>query len=205
MTVAAGSDRSADFRILARWFAETASEEDAHRLWRVAFALSPARHLTRLAAEAADESIAAGTPWAEGPVVMVPPRWRATGHLTQRGPMPAMRSRNAERALLSSHAATERQQLDQAVAMLATGSPIRLSEMDTLDPDTFGLFLALLGAALFQQGAPDEAVRCQSTDGLIEICLKPLDQNTHAAIRTSHGVFSGRDHLLTITSLARVA
>ncbi|MGH7278003.1 MAG: TIGR02677 family protein, partial [Candidatus Rokuibacteriota bacterium] len=39
------SDRSADLRTLARWFAEADSDEAAHRLWRVAFALAPARHL----------------------------------------------------------------------------------------------------------------------------------------------------------------
>src|SRR5580693_4022133 len=35
------SDRSADFRALARWFAEAPDEEAAHRLWRAAFALTP--------------------------------------------------------------------------------------------------------------------------------------------------------------------
>ena len=33
------SDRSADFRTLARWFAEAESDADAHRLWRAAFGL----------------------------------------------------------------------------------------------------------------------------------------------------------------------
>lgn len=40
------SDRGADFRTLARWFAQAPSEEDAHRLWRAAFGLSSARHFT---------------------------------------------------------------------------------------------------------------------------------------------------------------
>src|SRR5262249_9938110 len=31
------SDRSADFRVLARWFAQAPREEDLHRLWRAAF------------------------------------------------------------------------------------------------------------------------------------------------------------------------
>jgi len=38
------SDRSADFRLLASWFAGCASDAEAHRLARAAFALNPARH-----------------------------------------------------------------------------------------------------------------------------------------------------------------
>ncbi|MFI9463259.1 TIGR02677 family protein [Streptomyces xiamenensis] len=40
------SDRSADFRELARWFAQAPSDAERHRLWRSAFGLYPARHLT---------------------------------------------------------------------------------------------------------------------------------------------------------------
>ncbi len=37
------SDRSADFRVLATWFAGCANDAEAHRLARAAFALNPAR------------------------------------------------------------------------------------------------------------------------------------------------------------------
>ena len=40
------SDRSADFRELARWFAEAPGDDERHRLWRSAFGLYSARHLT---------------------------------------------------------------------------------------------------------------------------------------------------------------
>jgi len=39
------SDRSADFRALARWFVEAPGDADAHPLWRAAFGLAPSRHL----------------------------------------------------------------------------------------------------------------------------------------------------------------
>jgi uncharacterized protein (TIGR02677 family) len=52
------SDRAADFRQLALWFAETDSDASAHRLWRAAFALSPARHLALIC----DEDCGANTP-----------------------------------------------------------------------------------------------------------------------------------------------
>src|SRR5699024_10709136 len=58
------SDRSTDYRVLARWFAEAPDDSSAHRLWRTAFALSPARHLSLAPADA---SLPAATPWADAP------------------------------------------------------------------------------------------------------------------------------------------
>ena len=40
------SDRSADFRMLAGWFAACGNDGEAHRLARAAFALNPARHFS---------------------------------------------------------------------------------------------------------------------------------------------------------------
>ena len=40
------SDRSADFRTLATWFAQAPDDAATHRLWRSVFGLSSARHLT---------------------------------------------------------------------------------------------------------------------------------------------------------------
>lgn len=44
------SDRSADFRVLAGWFANCTDDGEAHRLARAAFALNPARHFSLTAA-----------------------------------------------------------------------------------------------------------------------------------------------------------
>src|SRR5439155_5182751 len=41
----ARSDRVADLRALALWFTECEDDRDAHRLWRAAFGMAPARHL----------------------------------------------------------------------------------------------------------------------------------------------------------------
>jgi len=70
------SDRAADFRRLALWFAEAPKHADAHRLWRAAFGLSPARHL---ALAVIDEKISANTPWREAPAVPVLPKLVARG------------------------------------------------------------------------------------------------------------------------------
>jgi uncharacterized protein (TIGR02677 family) len=39
------ADRAADFSTLARWFAQVPDDDSAHRLWRVSFALAPARRV----------------------------------------------------------------------------------------------------------------------------------------------------------------
>ena len=52
--------------MLARWFAEAPDDEAAHRLWRAAFGLCPARHLSVIG-ETADawHDLPQGTAWRE--------------------------------------------------------------------------------------------------------------------------------------------
>jgi uncharacterized protein (TIGR02677 family) len=196
------SDRSADFRVLARWFADTGDDAEAHRLWRAAFALNPARHFS-LQSEAVQrhEQLPATTPWAEAPAVPVHPRLRETGEMAPRGAPPHVRERDLERAMLAAQIAEERVQADAARALLANGRRVRLSELGQLDTHGMRLFLGLLGEALVAQRDPGQAVECDSADGLLRIRLEPLDDGSIARILTSEGVFSGRDHLLTVTPL----
>ncbi|WP_306394347.1 TIGR02677 family protein [Telluria beijingensis] len=194
------SDRSADFRIMARWFADARDDDEAHRLWRAGFALNPARHFSlQSEAVARHEQLPASTPWADAPAVPIHPRLREQGEVTPRGAPPHVRDRDAERAMLAAHIAEERAQIDAARATLANGRPTRLSELEKLDAHAFRLFLALLGEALVAQRDPDQAVECHSADGLLRIRLEPLADGSRASIRTALGVFSGRDHLLTVT------
>lgn len=190
------SDRSADFRILARWFADAENDADAHRLWRAAFALNPARHLSL---SSAAEDVPASTPWAEAPVVAIHPRLRERGEIAPRGPAPHVKDRAEARALLAQQIAEERAQVEAARAVLATGTATRLSELSRLDAYAFHLFLALLGEALAAQTSPDRAVTRQTADGLLQIHLEPLSAGSHAQIETELGVFAGRDHMITIT------
>ena len=64
------SDRSADFRMLAGWFADCADDAEAHRLARAAFALNPARHFS-LNTDA-DAELPASTRWADAPPLQDP-------------------------------------------------------------------------------------------------------------------------------------
>lgn len=191
------SDRSADFRILADWFAACGNDDEAHRLARAAFALNPARHFSLGAS--GDESLPASTSWADAPPLWINPRLREYGEAAPRGPLARVRDRSTERALMASQLAEESRQVEEARRRLATGRAIRLSELGELDAHAFGLFLNLLGEALSEQSSPEAPVERLTGDGLLRIALEPLDTDSHARIETPIGVFAGRDHRLTIT------
>jgi uncharacterized protein (TIGR02677 family) len=189
------SDRSADFRLLAGWFAACDTDDEAHRLARAAFALNPARHL---ALNPETGGADAATPWAEAPPLAVHPRLREQGLTTPRGAPPRVRLRDGERAQLAALMAEESRQVEAARRRLATGLPTKLSDIGTLDEAAFGLFLSLLGEALSEQSDPDTAVTRDTHDGLFRVQLQPLAAESVARITTPLGTFAGRDHLLTI-------
>jgi uncharacterized protein (TIGR02677 family) len=191
------SDRSADFRTLAHWFAACGSDGEAHRMARAAFALHPARHFS-LNLEAGEE-LPANTPWADAPPLTISPRLREYGEATPRGPLARVRDRSEERAFMAAHLSEEARQVEAARQRLATGQAFRLSEIGELDTHAFGLFQSLLGEALAEQAHPDQIVERQTGDGLLKIRMEPLGVATEARIATPGGVFAGRDHLVTIS------
>ena len=190
------SDRSADFRRLAIWFADCRDDDEAHRLGRAAFALNPARHFSLITN---DDALPASTPWAAAPPLVINPRLREFGEAVPRGPPPRVQDRSAERALLARRLAEETQQIEAARRRFATGRPIRFSDLDTLDRFEFELFLGFLAEALAEQATPDTVVERRTGDGLLLIRLEPLGVDTHARIATPAGVFAGRDHVMTLS------
>jgi uncharacterized protein (TIGR02677 family) len=189
------SDRAADFRRLGLWFLETSGNPDAHRLWRAAFALSPARHLALTTPE---HDLGVGIPWKDAPAVEVFPQLREQGVLPTRGAPPRIRDRSAERAHLAARVAQESAQTEAARLRLATGREIRLSELGVLDQHAFRLFLTLLGEALASQTHTDQPVERLTSDGTLLIRLQPLRTSTRAVIETELGQFAGRDYSLVI-------
>jgi uncharacterized protein (TIGR02677 family) len=192
------SDRSADFRILAAWFADCHDDGEAHRLARAGFALNPARHFSLNADP--DAELPASTPWADAPPLVIHPRLRELGEAAPRGPLARVRDRATARNLLASQIAEESRQVEAARARLASGRPLRLSELGPLDEHAFGLFLSLLGEALSEQRGPDGGAERQTGDGLLHIRLQPLAADSRAQIETPSGIFAGRDYLVTISS-----
>jgi len=190
------SDRSADFRRLAVWFAQTREPGEAHRLWRAAFGLAPARHLTL----AVPAEVHASTPWGAAPPLDIHPRLREQGQLPTRGGPPPIRDRSQARALLAAQMAEQGAQLAQARERLIAAGITQLSQIGRLDASAFRLFLNLLGEALSAQSRPDEPVERSSADGLLRVRLVPLLGGREAVIETELGRFAGRDHLIEITA-----
>ena len=193
------SDRSADFRVLAGWFVACTDDGDAHRLARAAFALNPARHFVLNIA--AERNLPASTRWADAPPLVIHPRLREFGEAAPRGPLPRIQDRSEARAALAQQVSEETRQVEAARARLGTGRTTHLSRLGRLDAHAFGLFLGLLGEALTEQADPDAPVERVTGDGLLHIRLEPLAADTRADIMTPCGIFSGRDHLITITAM----
>ncbi len=198
------SDRSADFRELARWFAHAQDDATRHRLWRVAFGLYSSRHLT-VDADTLSERTArpepASTPWERARPLRISPQLRRTGSYERRGKPNKVTDRSEAKRRLADIAARQAEQAGEARALLATDGPVRLSRLGELEPRAFDLFLGLLGDALATWRPDMTSTMATSGDGSMEIRLTALDDGTTAEVRTRHGVFSGPDHLVDIVAV----
>ncbi|MET8211373.1 TIGR02677 family protein [Streptomyces sp. NPDC005373] len=200
------SDRSADFRTLARWFAEAPDDAARHRLWRTAFGLHPARHLTVDAdalAERAARPVPPSTPWAEAEPLRISPQLRRTGSYERRGKPRKVQDRSEDRRLLADIADQQTAEITAARGRLETHGVTRLSGLGELDPLAFGLFLQLLGDALATWRPGITSTIATSNDGSMEIRLSALADGTAAEVHTPGGVFRGPDHRIEITDLTR--
>ncbi|MFJ7291400.1 TIGR02677 family protein [Streptomyces collinus] len=198
------SDRSADFRTLARWFAQAPDDEARHRLWRVAFGLHSSRHLTVDAdtlTERAASPEPAATPWSEARPLRISPQLRRTGSYERRGRPRRVADRGEAKRRLAEIAARQREETRRARDRLVTDGPVRLSRLGGLDPHAFQLFLRLLGDALATWRPGTITTVATSGDGSMEIRLTALDDGSTAEVRTCDGVFSGPDHLIDIVDL----
>jgi len=195
------SDRVADLNTLARWFAESESDADAHRLWRAAFCLCPTRHLQidDVTLAAWEQSpIAPQVSWFDAPPIIISPRLRKAGRHSTKGTVRTVVDRSAEKALLARLAQDEAAQMAAAQARLAGGRRMRLSEIGELDPVAFDLFLELLGEVLVGYVERDQPAEADSTDGAMRIRLEPTNDGAHATITTPRGTFRGEDFFVTI-------
>jgi len=202
------SDRSADFRALAVWFAEAPTEAHAHRLWRVAFGLSAARHLGMDAdtlAALGRQTVPPATSWLAAPPVPINARLRATGQYQRRGMVARIVDRGDAKRLLAERLDAERRQTEEARRRLATGRPVRLSSLGALDLDEFALFLGLLGDALSAGPPGIDGIHATTSDGTLEIRLVPTGDGQLAEIVTPDGLLRGPDHVITIVDLTSAA
>jgi uncharacterized protein (TIGR02677 family) len=197
----ARSDRSADLRCLALWFVEAPSEEDAHRLWRAAFALAPARHLVvdgETLAARESTPVSAQASWLEAPPIGISPRLRETGRYARPGPSSRVIDRSAEKAVLAHLLEQETAQIEEARRQLATNRPMRLSTLGALGRAEFALLLDLLGEVLARRARPSDVVEASSSDGSLVIRLEPPTDGAEALVETAAGWLRAPDFTITI-------
>ena len=142
------SDRSADFRALALWFAQAPDDDALHRLWRTAFGVYGSRHLCSMARR----SKRARSSRCRHPRPGCRHRHCRSAHscgapaamsvVAAPTVSPAVRR---DVAGWRSCAARQTEQTATARARLATGRPTNLGELGELEPDAFGLFLSTAG------------------------------------------------------------
>jgi len=195
------SNRYADWQTLALWFAEAPDDAAAHRLWRSAFALSPARHLqindeTLAIRDQQGESPRAS--WLEAEPLWLTPRLRRSGRISGRGGPSRVLDRSEEKQLLARLAAEETVQIERARETLAGHGRRRLSGFAELESAAFELFLELLGEALSAQTHGLDPVEVTSTDGALVVRLEPIPDGGEAVIQTSEGTLRGPDGWITI-------
>jgi len=201
------SDRSVDFRTLARWFAEAPDDTAAHTLWRAAFGLTSARHLT-VTAETMDaweqEQPTPATPWRAAPPVLISPQLRRTGSYERRGQPNRVIDRGDQRRLLAEQAAQEASETNAARRRLCTTGPTLLSDLGDLDTRAFRLFLGLLGDALAARMPGDTRVATTTSDGTMEIRLSLVPDGCEVRIVTADGVLRGPQHVIEIVDVTTV-
>lgn len=197
------TDRTQDFLTLARWFADLPDDGARHRLWRSAFGLSSARHLT-VTGETVDVWDAAelgnSVPWADAPPLEISPQLRRTGSYERRGKANRVQDRRAAKARLVEQARQETEQTAAARRRILTDGPQPLSAFGELDPQAFRLFLGLLGDGLAAMGPQATTAQVHTSDGELTVTLTQVPGAGVAVIRTPDGALSGPDHLVDIAS-----
>lgn len=194
-------DRSSDLRRLAVAFAACPDARAAHRLWRAAFALSPARHFTVSEATLVERDqvpLSPTTSWTDSPPLRIAPTLRSTGRVARAGRTPRLIDNRAELAELREQSRREAEELRQAQQQLLTPAPRRLSELEPLAAAAFPLFLDLLGEALTVRGQVEETVEATSTDGSLLIRMQPTGDGGTCRVQTEEGEFCGQDFWISI-------
>ncbi len=196
------SDRLADLRTLARWFATSSSDDDARRLFHAAFLLAPTRHLMidePTLRRRAEQPVPSTTSWLDDEPLLIHPRLRANGRLPSTGHKAVVLDNTLLKARMRERMAQEAAQLLAARRLIATGRARRLRDFVVDHEGAFDLLLDCLGAALARRTDPCATIRCSSADGSLVIIAEPIPEAPCVTVRTSRGELSGPDLLLTIS------
>lgn len=196
------ADRSTDFLTLARWFAHAPTNDDLHRLWRVAFVLTSCRHLrvnaTTLQAWAELDDRQRPS-WEDcPPYIITIAQWRR-GRSGPRGAPPSIIDRTAARRVLRERADAEARALRAARSALASLTPCFLAELPELDAPGFEVLLDAIGEAFAQIAPSETSAEATTADGGLHVRIQlPATKAELATIHTVEGILRGPDLRLTL-------
>ncbi len=190
------TNTAADFTALARWFARTETEDEAHELFNAAFGLFPARHAHL--AHADGELIPSAEPWHNTPPVPVSPQLRKTGKQEHIGSTGKIRNVDEVRRNRREQAQKERLELEYAWGQIQTEGPVRISTLKELDHDTFHRLIDLVGRALGSDPDSTGTRTAGTSDGRMQINLR--NARGWATITTQKGTLSGPDYVIDVQS-----
>lgn len=187
------SDRVADLRRLALSFLRCQDDGQAHRLYRAAFALCPARHLRIDQATINDRDqnpVSAETRWLDAAPVEFSPQLRNTGREGVASSSRKAVDRSSALAAARRRLATDTGREDSSWETLMALGKRRLSEIQELDADGFRLLMDLIELAVVGHRAT-----ARSRDGSIGISVEALHENGEciASIATEAGNVMLRD------------
>ncbi|SFR22736.1 TIGR02677 family protein [Lentzea waywayandensis] len=190
------TNTAADFRALARWFARTETEDEAHELFNAAFGLWSARHAHL--AHADGELMPSGEAWHNTPPVPVSPQLRATGKQEHIGATGKVRNVDEVRRNRRERAQKEREELEYAWSQIQTDGAVRISTLTNLDHDTFHRLIDLVGRALGSDPDSTGTRTAGTSDGRMQINLR--NARGWATMTTQKGTLSGPDYVIDVQS-----
>jgi uncharacterized protein (TIGR02677 family) len=196
------SNRYADLRRLAIWFAGAESDSAAHKLFRAAFACSPARHLRvdELTLDQRDQAILGlESSWLDAPPIHVAPQLRGTGRQPVGSASRRIVDRSSDRAAALHRLNMESSRDESSRETLIAMGQIRLSEVGGLDSDAFRLLIELIEQAAPTPGG-DGSARATNRDGSLRIAVRSIPGPTAvASLATEAGTLRTEDIWLEVT------
>lgn len=175
------SDRVSDLKSLAHHFLLCRDDDQAHQLFRAAFALSPARHLRVDQATLVrrdQHPVPTNRTWLDAEPVVISPQLRASGRGPSAGATRRVVDRKADRAQAKRRLSLEAGRDDASRETLIALGRRRLSDVGHLDRHALGLLVELIEQAVAKpkrQRPIDQPVTGHSRDGTLTIRLWPLD------------------------------
>ena len=201
------SNRQADLRRLAIWFAGAENDAAAHRLFRAAFATSPARHLTvdeETLKQRDQRNVTAEFSWLESPPIHIAPQLRSTGRQPIGSATRRIIDRSAEKAAILDRLLIESSREESSRETLIAMGRLKLSEVGGLDTDAFRLLLELIESAAPVPG-DDGHAWATNREGTLQIVICPIGERAMvAAVETEAGTLRTEDVWLEVTRVGEV-